>query len=263
MTTLKKFTKQNIKSYNSSSASSSDNSSSSEAENIELQSIKTTKQSTKKNGFSFLDDLRQSTNPGTSRIVASVQMQISMAILFFACLGYFVLEPILPDQIARFRFFKLTTKNGQPPFSYRLGFVFLNNCISMALLLLAELYKVYLRVVSDIRYSTQMEISLSEQIKLNNRIKTAERVHIQSLSQLVFILFCQLSFAFDPNLINFLYRIVPAFNLMYLISRMADFYHPKRFRVFSYLIIYVPVSLCLIANIMVQFQKAIYILLKE
>lgn len=255
MSSVKRSIRKSIRSRRQSNLTLTNTSSSdSDNEKSDLKSLKTT-QAIKKDGFSLLDDLRQPINNGVPRAtVISLEIQLVSALLINTLIGYLILEPLMPRQLSLFH-------QGNPQtekrllFSARLSYVFLNSCFSLVWVLFSELYKLYLRTIGDIRSSFQVEISLSEQIKLNNRIKMAERVHIRSLSTFLLVLICQLNFAFIPTLIPSLYRAVPGFTFFYFCSRVSDFCQPKRLRIFSHLVVFLPISICFLYNMQGQMQK--------
>lgn len=234
-------------------------SSSSTSDNESYELLPRLNKSKKTDQFSFLDQLRQTTQSEASRFHISVQLQSGLAFLILAVACYFILEPVLPSKLALIRF---AHENGteaakMSTFNLRMGYVLQNSCFSLLWVVFLELYKEYLRILTDVRNNRQNEISLSEQIRLNSRIKLAERLHLRSLSQFVLLLACQLSCASDHKLARVLHRVVPVFNALYLVARLLDFYQPKRLKMLAFFIVYMPVVFCILFNAKRQLHKTL------
>ncbi|KAH9401275.1 hypothetical protein TYRP_002871 [Tyrophagus putrescentiae] len=231
--------------------------------------------------YTFLDQLikpeqqQQQQQRGGHRFVLPLSLQLLIALLFLGVVGFVALEPLLPEWAAvlgpledllyqelLLPFSEAAEQQQQqkwapkrqstrstPAQSSRLGsrlaVVFQGSLYSLLWLLALELWKVYLRTVNDLHNSSSEEVSLSEQINRNGRIKSAERLHAQCLSQLLLSLLCQLYLVFedlDPpsSPLLLLPRLVLAFNLLFAAGRLVDIAFPRRLRLVSSLLVYTP-----------------------
>lgn len=228
-----------------------------------LESMSDSSKSDSEKNCKRVEIAKQSGMPGFlfkhfhSKHADSMLAQLACSMLVMSIFVYLVLEPTFPKDYANWRIWPEFVRHPKKTFNFsqRISYVFNNACYPLLWLLVIEIYKEYLRIISDANSFSQREITLSNQIETSNYIKMTERLHIENLSQFVLLHITQLSLTIDPKKENVLQRMVLVSNTVFILARLIDLFCGNRYKTFTFVITYFPLAMCILLNIYTQLNS--------